>query len=165
MIVTGLLYNFDHLPQYLIREQKKAEKDHIEFSEFIGRSLTVVEDLERELYRLKNQKKLDLEASKNGKNDNSIDKQIEQLQVTYDFTMPLDQYTNSEFIGSIGFWDISKVREAINDAFDFYSIEKEIEDNGPTVYYQKDKMEIEIVKEKISTTKPHMNPYRRFLNL
>lgn len=139
MIITGLIYNRDYLAQYLIREQKKAEKDHIEFSEFIGRTITVVEDLEMQFRRINNQKKLDLEVKKDGENDNLIDKQIKNLRVFKDFKLPMELSTDGEFKVSLGFWDIDEVRIAINDAFNFYSIEKEGEENyGPIEYFQRE---------------------------
>lgn len=158
MIVTGLLYNYDYLSQYLKREQKKAEKEHIEFSEFIGRTITVVKDLEGEIRRLRVQKTNDLEAKKNGENDNVINEQIDKLQPLEAIRLPLDFYTDGDFKGNIGFWDISRVRVAINEAFEFYSIVKEIEDNEPTEYFQEKKVEFEVVEEKINK-EPRSNPY------
>ncbi len=154
MIINGLISNYDYLGQYLKREQKKAEIEHIDFSEFIGRTLIVVKDLERECFRVKN----DLEAKKNGANDKIIDEQINNLMVPGGPTMPLEQYTNGEFKGNLRFWDVSKIRDAINEVFDFYSIEKEIENNEPTEYFQEKRVKIETVEEKINT-ESRRNPY------
>ncbi len=140
MVINGLASNYDYLGQYLKREQKKAEKEHIDFSEFIGRTLTVVKDLERECFRVKN----DLEAKKNGANDKIIDEQINKLMVPGGPTMPLEHITNGDFKGNLRFWDVSKFRDAINEVFDFYSIEKEIENNEPTEYFQEKKVEFEV---------------------
>jgi len=158
MIITGLVYNYDYLGQYLKREQKKAEKEHIDFSEFIGRTITVVEDLEGEFRRLRDLEKNALEAKKDGTNDNIIDEQINNLRVTEGFKLPLDLYTDGEFKGNIGFWDVSKIRDAIREVFEFYSIEKEIEDNEPIEYFQKKRGEFEAVEEKVNT-EPNLNPY------
>ncbi len=158
MVITGLIYHNDYLPSYLRREQKKAEKDYIEFSEFIGRTITVVKDLEGEFRRLKDQKKNELEANKDGENDKSINKQIENLSVAEGFSLPLEVYTDGEFKGHINIWDISKVRDAINAAFDFYSIEKEDENNEPREYFIENKNE-EVVDEKLTNKAPHVNPY------
>jgi len=158
MIITGLVYNYDYLGQYLKREQKKAEKEHIDFSEFIGRTLKVVEDLENGFVRLLNIKKLELEAKKNGANDKIIDEQINNLMVPGGPTMPLEEYTNGEFKGNLRFWDVSKIRDAINEVFDFYSIEKEIENNEPIEYFQEKRGIFEAVEEKVNT-ESHINPY------
>jgi hypothetical protein len=158
MIITGLVYNYDYLGQYLKREQKKAEKEHIDFSEFIGRTITVVEDLEGEFVRLRDLEKNALEAKKDGTNDNIIDEQINNLRVTEGFKLPLEQYTNGEFKGNLGFWDVSKIRDAIREVFEFYSIEKEIENNDPIEYFQEKRGKFEAVEEKVNT-ETNINPY------
>ena len=135
MIVRGLIYHYDYLPQYLIREQKKAGNNNIDFSEFIGRTIKVIEDLEGELYRLRTIKKDKLDTQKDGTNDDDIEKQKSELRVTEDFKLQLEIYTDGEFTGSIGFWDISKVRDAIHESFNFYSFEKEEENREPTEYF------------------------------
>lgn len=137
MIIRGLIYNYDYLPQYIIREQKKAENNNIDFSEFIGRTIKVIEDLEGEFVRLRNKKRDVLETQKNGKNDSLIEKQIENLSVADDFVLSLELYTDRKFTGNLGFWDLNKIRIAINEAFNFYSFEKEEDENrGPIEYFE-----------------------------
>jgi len=135
MVITGLVYNSDYLSQYLIREQKKAEKEHIEFSEFIGRTIKVIEDLEGEFYRLRAEKRDQLDNDKNGATDDAIEKLKDKVRVTEDFKLQLELYTEGEFNGHISFWDLNKVRFAINEAFDFYSIEQESNNDEPVKYY------------------------------
>ncbi len=142
MIITGFLYNYDYLTQYIVREQKKAEKDNITFSEFIGRTITVIKDLEGEFYRLRRQKELELEDKKDGTNDTVIEKQIEGLRLTEDFRVQLADYTDGEINGTLGFWDINEFRQAINEAFDFYSIEKKGENIGAIEYFKDDEIKL-----------------------
>ena len=160
MVMTGLIYHHDYLATYLKREQKKAEKEHIEFSEFIGRTITVVKDLEIELYRLKEQKKIELQAEKDGENDRFIDEQIKVLSITESFSLQLEIYTDGEFKGQISFWDINDIRKAMNEAFDFYSIESDMVDAGPIEYIMDKK---EFPKEgRVDYQHPHIFYYNGF---
>ena len=159
MIINGLLYHRDYLSNYLKREQKKSENDFIEFSEFIGRTITVVRDLEDELRRFRDQRENELEAKKDGANDPSIEEQIKSLSITKDIFLPLEIYTEGEFQGSIGFWDINKIRVAINEAFDFYSFEKEDDNNEPIDYFLENRKEKDAVEQDVSDTAKELYPH------
>ncbi|MGI0105984.1 hypothetical protein [Salinimicrobium sp. WS361] len=160
MIMIGFFYHYDYLVPYLQREQIKAEKDQIEFSEFIGRTITVLKDFRGELYRLRDQKKEELEAKKNGENDKIIEEQINNIQITENVFLPLENYTDGKFPGYLGFWHIDWFGRAIDQAFNFYSIEKEDDDPAkPIQYFLCSESETEDVDEKESKTAPKLNPY------
>lgn len=109
MLIVGLRENKKFLPQYLIREQKKAEKDFIEFNEFIDRTICVIEAMESDIRLLYHDRA----------KDNEIRKEI----TLWDYTVRLSKLANNQFEGDIGFKHTSLLRQAINDAFDFYQMD------------------------------------------
>ena len=118
MLIVGLRENKKFLPQYLIREQKKAEKDFIEFNEFIDRTICVIETMESDIRLLYHDRA----------KDNEIRKEI----TLWDYTVRLSKLANNQFEGDIGFKHTSLLRQAINDAFEFY---REENDQYELVHY------------------------------
>lgn len=113
MLLDGLQDHGKYLPQYLIREQKKAEREFIEFDEFIHRTISVIEAIEGYL-------RLQYNDNKSNKNDGiKIDTSF------WDFTIPISKLTNDQFKGEIGLKHTNDLRTAINAAFKFYQYEDE----------------------------------------
>lgn len=165
MVFEGLSYNIDYLSEFLTREQKKAEMEGISFSEFIGRTITVIQDLETQLRLYRRGKKEELEAQKNGENDNSIDQQIRLYTDSEDLIqLSMEAYSEEEFSGLVTWWHTRVFRDAIKDAFDFNNSEDEEVVGKPMNFNLGDifnltEIESKPIDEETTITDEKKNPY------
>lgn len=116
ILFNGLSKHYEYLPKYFKREQLKAEKEHIDKDEFVGRLIKAIRFLEGEIDLKLIEDKIGFSKCKNGENNIEIDETIKNLSIEK-YPLSVSHYTNSEFTGYLWMKDINFLKESMNEVF------------------------------------------------